>query len=73
MPLTVCLNKGKGSPPLGKLTDLSTREMLTVTPLIIAVFVVGLYPGPLLKAIDGSVTEVVERIEPRRKAVDAPR
>jgi NADH-quinone oxidoreductase subunit M len=45
-----------------KLTDLSVRELLTVTPLAVAVIFVGLYPGPLLEAMDASVTYVVERL-----------
>ncbi|MDG2175728.1 MAG: NADH-quinone oxidoreductase subunit M [Gammaproteobacteria bacterium] len=45
-----------------KLTDLNVREMLTVTPLAFAVVAIGVYPGPLLKAMDSSVTFVVERL-----------
>jgi NADH-quinone oxidoreductase subunit M len=45
-----------------KLTDLNFREMLTVTPLAIAIIVIGVYPGPLLEAMDSSVTFVVERL-----------
>jgi NADH-quinone oxidoreductase subunit M len=45
-----------------QLKDLNLREMLTVTPLAIAVIVVGVYPGPLLQAMDASVTYVVERL-----------
>jgi len=47
----------------GRLSDLSGREMSTVIPLAIAVFWIGLYPGPLLKAMDASVTHLVERLE----------
>lgn len=45
-----------------KLTDLNFREMLTVTPLAIAIIAIGVYPGPLLEAMDSSVTFVVERL-----------
>ncbi|MDH3419219.1 MAG: NADH-quinone oxidoreductase subunit M [Gammaproteobacteria bacterium] len=45
-----------------QLKDLDFREMLTVAPLAIAVIVVGVYPGPLLQAMDASVTYVVERL-----------
>jgi len=45
-----------------QLKDLDLREMLTVAPLAIAVIVVGVYPGPLLQAMDASVTYVVERL-----------
>jgi NADH-quinone oxidoreductase subunit M len=45
-----------------KLTDLNVREMLTVMPLAFAVVAIGVYPGPLLVAMDSSVTFVVERL-----------
>ncbi len=44
------------------LTDLNLREVVTVTPLAIAVLGIGLYPGPLLETMDASVTYVVERL-----------
>jgi len=36
--------------------------LLTVTPLAIAIIAIGVYPGPLLEAMDSSVTYVVERL-----------
>ncbi len=45
-----------------QLKDLNFRELLTVTPLAVAVIAVGVYPGPLLEAMDASVTFVVERL-----------
>jgi NADH-quinone oxidoreductase subunit M len=45
------------------LTDVSTREMVTVIPLAIAVFGIGIYPGPFLEAMDSTVTYVVEQFE----------
>lgn len=45
-----------------KMTDLNTREMWTIMPLAIAVVAIGIYPGPLLEAMDSSVTFVVERL-----------
>lgn len=45
-----------------KMTDLNTREMWTIMPLAIAVVAIGVYPGPLLEAMDASVTFVVERL-----------
>jgi NADH-quinone oxidoreductase subunit M len=44
------------------LTDLDLREVLTLAPLVVAVLGIGLYPGPLLEAMDASVTYVVERV-----------
>ena len=44
------------------LKDLNFREMLTVTPLAFAVIFVGVYPGPMLEAMDASVTFVVQQL-----------
>ena len=43
------------------LTDLSTREIVTVLPLAIAVFGIGIYPGPFLEAMDSTVIYVVDQ------------
>ena len=45
-----------------QLTDINTRELVTLAPLVIAVLGIGLYPGPLLEAMDSSVTYVVEQV-----------
>lgn len=45
------------------LTDLSAREVVSLVPLAIVVFWVGLYPGPLMEAMDASVTELVRRLD----------
>jgi NADH-quinone oxidoreductase subunit M len=45
------------------LTDLSVREIVTVLPLAIAVFGIGIYPGPFLEAMDSTVIYVVEQFE----------
>lgn len=44
------------------LTDLDVRELITVAPLAVAVVAIGVYPGPLLEAMDSTVTYVVERL-----------
>ncbi len=51
-----------------QLTDLDLREVLTLAPLVVAVLAIGLYPGPLLEAMDASVTYVVERVAAVRVA-----
>jgi NADH-quinone oxidoreductase subunit M len=38
-----------------KLVDLSTREVLTLIPLIILIIVIGVYPEPFLRMIEPSV------------------
>jgi NADH:ubiquinone oxidoreductase subunit 4 (subunit M) len=54
------------------LTDLSVREMITVIPLAIAVFGIGIYPGPFLEAMDSTVIYVVDQFEQAGLAVTAP-
>jgi len=43
------------------LPDLSPREMLTVIPLAVVVFWIGVYPAPLMEMMDASVTNLVRR------------
>lgn len=44
------------------LPDLSLREMVTLSPLAILIFWVGLYPGPLMEIMDASVTHLVQKM-----------
>jgi len=55
------------------LTDLSVREMVTVLPLAIAVFGIGVYPGPFLEAMDSTVIYVVEQFEQAGLAITTPK
>ena len=48
-----------------KLSDINVKETAALVPLAILVFVIGLYPRPLLTAMDATVTQLVERIETR--------
>ncbi len=50
------------------LSDINFKETVALVPLAIMVFVIGLYPRPLLNAMDTTVTELVQRIETRRVA-----
>ncbi len=43
------------------LPDLDMRETATLVPLAILVFILGLYPGPLMELMDSSVTSLVEQ------------
>jgi NADH-quinone oxidoreductase subunit M len=45
------------------LQDIGPRELVTVIPLAIVVFWVGLYPGPLMEMMDASVTSLVQQME----------
>jgi NADH-quinone oxidoreductase subunit M len=49
---------------MGLLPDLTTREILVLAPLAILTFGIGLYPSPLMKTMDGTVTALVEQIPP---------
>ena len=42
---------------------LNARETVALVPLAIMVFVIGLYPRPLLNAMDATVVALVERVE----------
>jgi NADH-quinone oxidoreductase subunit M len=44
------------------LPDLSLRETVTLMPLAILIFWVGLYPGPLMEIMDASVTHLVQKV-----------
>jgi NADH-quinone oxidoreductase subunit M len=44
------------------LPDLSLRETVTLVPLAIVNFWVGLYPGPLMEIMDASVTHLLEKM-----------
>jgi NADH-quinone oxidoreductase subunit M len=43
------------------LPDLTVRETVTLMPLAFMIFWVGLYPGPLMEAMDASVVSLVQR------------
>ena len=43
------------------LPDLDMRETATLVPLAALVFILGLYPGPLMELMDSSVTSLVEQ------------
>jgi len=67
----IALGKARTEAARG-LTDLSARELITVIPLAIAVFGIGIYPGPFLEAMDSTVIYVVEQFEQAGLAVTAP-
>jgi NADH-quinone oxidoreductase subunit M len=45
------------------LPDLDAREMATLIPIIAFCFWIGLYPAPFLRAMDASVTNVIQTVE----------
>ena len=44
-----------------RLPDLNWRETATMIPLVVVVFWVGLYPGPLLNVMDASVASLIQQ------------
>lgn len=54
------------------LLDLNLREAMTLVPLVVMFFWIGLYPLPFLKAMEPSVQKVVARLDQARKVVNAP-
>ncbi len=52
---------GKTRASLESLPDLNTREVFTLAPLVVGVFVVGLIPGTLTKKLDSTVKGLLER------------
>ncbi|RMH37487.1 MAG: NADH-quinone oxidoreductase subunit M [Nitrospirae bacterium] len=53
------------------LSDLNRREMATLVPLAIAVFVIGLYPSPLFDIMDSRVMHLVEHMQEVRSTLAA--
>ncbi|MBT5471185.1 MAG: NADH-quinone oxidoreductase subunit M, partial [Nitrospina sp.] len=47
-----------------KLKDINTRELITVVPLLILIFWIGLYPKPFMKTFDASVSHLVSKVSP---------
>jgi NADH-quinone oxidoreductase subunit M len=45
------------------LPDLDAREVATLVPIVILCFWIGLYPAPFLKAMEASVTNVIQTVE----------
>jgi len=46
------------------LKDLSFREVMTLVPLIVGAFWIGLYPKPFLSVLERPVNNIVERVNP---------
>jgi NADH-quinone oxidoreductase subunit M len=49
---------------LPQLRDLNRRELLTLAPLVVLVFWIGLFPNPLLTRMHASVEKVIARSMP---------
>ena len=49
---------------LPKLRDVNLREMITVVPLVVLIFLIGLFPNPMLTRMHPSVEKVIARVFP---------
>ena len=47
-----------------KLKDMNMRELITIVPLLILIFWIGLYPKPFMKTFDASVNNLVSKVSP---------
>jgi len=46
------------------LSDLNLRELITIVPLIVLIFWIGLYPKPFMKTFDASVSHLITKVSP---------
>ena len=64
---------GQPSTPAGSmLPDLGAREILTLAPLVVVVFAVGLFPAPLTETLELTVNGLVEQATAVLEAVGTP-
>ncbi len=52
------------NPKNEKLLDMNLREFVTLAPLIIMAFWIGIYPAPFFRALEGPVNKIVETVRP---------
>jgi NADH-quinone oxidoreductase subunit M len=52
---------GTNNPDISHLTDLNWREIITLTPLLLCVFWIGLMPAPFLKVFHASVAHLLQQ------------
>jgi NADH-quinone oxidoreductase subunit M len=60
------------NPENAKLKDLTTREVLTLVPLVACCFWIGLYPKPFFDVLERPVAEIVERLEGAGSGAGSP-
>ncbi|MFQ5451748.1 MAG: NADH-quinone oxidoreductase subunit M [Nitrospinaceae bacterium] len=46
------------------LPDMNLRELITMVPIILLVFWIGLYPKPFMKTFDASVSHLIKKVNP---------
>lgn len=53
-----------------KISDLNLREIVTMAPLVVLIFWVGLYPKPFLDILEPPVTRIVARMDTARSEME---
>ncbi len=53
------------------LSDLSGRERSVLAPMLLLIIVIGVYPGPLLRRTEASVSALIEQVEKRAQQAPA--
>ena len=53
------------------MTDLNTREIAVMAPLVVLMLAIGLYPKPLYDIVNPSVEAVIQQVDADLAAVDA--
>jgi len=57
-------------PANAELTDLGGRERALLAPMLLLIVLIGVYPGPLLRRTESSVSALIEQVE--KRAQQAP-
>jgi NADH-quinone oxidoreductase subunit M len=52
------------NPANERISDMNLRELLTLVPLIILAFWIGIYPAPFFEVLDAPVNRLVEAVRP---------
>jgi NADH-quinone oxidoreductase subunit M len=59
------------NPKNQKLADLNAREIAIMVPLIVMIFVMGLYPKPFIDRMDPAIKKLVEQTRPASMTAQA--
>jgi NADH-quinone oxidoreductase subunit M len=55
------------------LPDMNARELVTLAPLIVLIFLLGVMPGPVLKLTEASVAHVMSNLTPVTQTAELAR
>jgi NADH-quinone oxidoreductase subunit M len=55
--------------PDGLLRDVDRRELATLVPIVVLIFLMGLFPGTILRKMDASVSRYIDSLREKAQAV----